>query len=339
MQKKEHKEGISSFLDDSSLDAYERENRVKNHGTVWVRRDLQRSPSSNPSAMGRDIFHQTRWLKAPSNLTLNNSNDGASTTPLGNQCLSTLIFKTITPCPIATGPTKKSVPIFLTSPLEVLKSCNKVSLEPSLLQAEQPQLSQPFLTAEVFQPSDHLHVPPLDPLQQVDACLVLRTPDLDAVLQGGLSRAEQRGRILSLDLLATLLWMQPRIRLPFWAASYPQVLLRRAALNPFIPQSVLILGIALAQVQDLALGLVEPHEVHTGPLLKPVQVPQDGIPPLKKELPETPHAVGISPSCLTVAGKYLTWDLGFKDQVDGLTPKQLSGTGTHAASPGINHHP
>ena len=30
-----------------------------------------------------------------------------------------------------------------------------------------------------------------------------------------------------------------------------------SAVNPFIPQAVLILGIALTQVQELALGLVE----------------------------------------------------------------------------------
>ncbi|KAK4828346.1 hypothetical protein QYF61_026007 [Mycteria americana] len=62
---------------------------------------------------------------------------------------------------------------------------------------------------------------------------------------------------------------------------YSQVLICRATLNPFIPQSVLILQIALAQVQDLALGLTELHEVHMGPLLKPVKVPLDGIPSLK----------------------------------------------------------
>ena len=62
---------------------------------------------------------------------------------------------------------------------------------------------------------------------------------------------------------------------------YLQVLLRRAALNLFIPQPVLILGVASTQVQDLALGLVEPHEVHTGPLLKLIQVPVDGISSLR----------------------------------------------------------
>ena len=33
-------------------------------------------------------------------------------------------------------------------------------------------------------------------------------------------------------------------------------------------------------VQDVALGFIEPHEVHLGPLLEPVQAPLDGIPAL-----------------------------------------------------------
>jgi len=41
-------------------------------------------------------------------------------------------------------------------PLQVLEGYYKVSPQPSLLRAEQPQLSQPFLTGEVLQPSDHL---------------------------------------------------------------------------------------------------------------------------------------------------------------------------------------
>lgn len=38
-----------------------------------------------------------------------------------------------------------------------------------------------------------------------------------------------------------------------------------------------MLGIAPAQVQDLALGLVELDEVRRGPALKPAQVPLDNI--------------------------------------------------------------
>lgn len=41
-----------------------------------------------------------------------------------------------------------------------------------------------------------------------------------------------------------------------------------------------ILGIALTQVRDLALGPVKLHEVHIDPPLKPVQVPLNGIPSL-----------------------------------------------------------
>jgi len=36
--------------------------------------------------MGRDIFHQTRLLKAPSNLALNTAREGAATASLGNLC-------------------------------------------------------------------------------------------------------------------------------------------------------------------------------------------------------------------------------------------------------------
>ena len=80
--------------------------------------------------MSRDIFKKSRLLRAQSKLTLNVSRDGACTTSLGIlcQCFTTLIvkknlpyiqskstlfqFKDIAPCPVATGPAKKFVPIF-----------------------------------------------------------------------------------------------------------------------------------------------------------------------------------------------------------------------------------
>jgi len=45
--------------------------------------------------MGRDTFHHTRLLKAPSNPALNTYRERAATTSLGNlcQCLTTLIIK------------------------------------------------------------------------------------------------------------------------------------------------------------------------------------------------------------------------------------------------------
>jgi len=57
---------------------------------------------------------------------------------------------------------------------------------------------------------------------------------------------------------------------------YPQVLLLRSALNLFSAQPVFVLRTAPTHVQDLALGHVELHEVHTCPPLKPVKVPLDG---------------------------------------------------------------
>ncbi|KAJ7411115.1 hypothetical protein BTVI_51132 [Pitangus sulphuratus] len=58
---------------------------------------------------------------------------------------------------------------------------------------------------------------------------------------------------------------------------HPLVLLSRASLDLVIPQPGLIPGVALTQVQHLALGLVKLHEIPMGPLLELVQVPLDVI--------------------------------------------------------------
>ena len=72
----------------------------------------------------------------------------------------------------------------------------------------------------------------------------------------------------------------------------------RAALNPFVLQLVLVMGVALTQVQDLAFGFVEPHEVYLGPLLMPVQVPLDDI--LSLWVSTEPHSLMTSPNLLRV---------------------------------------
>jgi len=151
--------------------------------------------------MGRDVFHLIRLLEAPSNLALNTAREGAARAALGSlfQCLTTLTVKdfflisklnlpsfSLKPSPLVLSLQAFVVPLQLSCrPLRVLEGCNKVSPEPSLLQAEQPQLSQPFLIAEVFQASNHLCGPPLAPLQQVRVFPVLRAPELDAGLQVG----------------------------------------------------------------------------------------------------------------------------------------------------------
>lgn len=55
----------------------------------------------------------------------------------------------------------------------------------------------------------------------------------------------------------------------------PQVFFLRSALNLFSAQLLFVLGVALTQLQGLALGLVELHEVCKEALPKPVKVPLD----------------------------------------------------------------
>jgi len=121
--------------------------------------------------MVRDPFHQPRVLQAPSNLALSTAREGAATASLGNlgQGLTTLRVKnfflisdlnlpsfSLQPSPLVLSlQTLVQAPLQLSQPLQALAGCSQVSSEPSPLQAEQPQLSQHFLTAEGFQPSDH----------------------------------------------------------------------------------------------------------------------------------------------------------------------------------------
>jgi len=138
--------------------------------------------------MGRDTFHQTRLLKAPANPALNTAREGAATASLGNlfQCFTTLTVKnfffvsnlnlpsfSLKPLPLVLSlhALVKCPPPALAGPLQVLEGSSEVSLKPSLPQPEQPQLSQPVLTGEVLQPSDHFGGPPLDLLQQLHVFL------------------------------------------------------------------------------------------------------------------------------------------------------------------------
>ena len=79
-------------------------------------------------------------------------------------------------------------------PLHVLEGCYKVSLETSLLQVEEPQLSQPVLIVEVLQLSDHPCGPPLDLLQQLHLLPTLGSPELDAVLQVASHKSRLEGQ-------------------------------------------------------------------------------------------------------------------------------------------------
>ena len=62
---------------------------------------------------------------------------------------------------------------------------------------------------------------------------------------------------------------------------HPHILLLRAALKLFSVQPVFALELTLNDVQNIALSLVELHEVRMGSPLKPVRVALDSIPSLQ----------------------------------------------------------
>ncbi|KAK4826416.1 hypothetical protein QYF61_008949 [Mycteria americana] len=71
----------------------------------------------------------------------------------------------------------------------------------------------------------------------------------------------------------------------------PQVLFCLAAFQPLFPKPVALHGVAVAQVQDLALGLVKPHTTGPSPLIQPVQDPLESLPTLKQI--NTPAQLGV----------------------------------------------
>ena len=61
-------------------------------------------------------------------------------------------FKTISPRPVTTCPSKKSFPSLSVGPLQVLEGCYKMPLGPSPLQAEEPQISRPMMRYQIVSP-------------------------------------------------------------------------------------------------------------------------------------------------------------------------------------------
>ncbi|KAK4816062.1 hypothetical protein QYF61_011070 [Mycteria americana] len=154
------------------------------------------------------------------------------------------------------------------------------------LYAEHDAIWHVLRPGEVFHPPDHFCGPPLDPLQQVHVFPVLRAPELDAVLQVGSHQSGGEGQNHLPGPAGHASFDAPQDAIDFLGCEctlpghvellinrHPQVLLLRAALNPFPSQPVFVLGIAPIHVQGLELGFVEPRE--------PVKVPVDVIPALQ----------------------------------------------------------
>ena len=111
---------------------------------AWIRRDLKDHgcPTLLPGRATNLPIYQPRLPRAPSNLALNTSRDGASTTSLGSQPIpaphnspckelppniqpksSVFQLKTIPPCPAVIYPLKEFTPFLFIGSLQVLKGC------------------------------------------------------------------------------------------------------------------------------------------------------------------------------------------------------------------------
>ncbi|KAK4822050.1 hypothetical protein QYF61_008859 [Mycteria americana] len=177
-------------------------------------------------------------------------------------------------------------------------------LSTTSFQAKQPQLPQPLLIRLLLQTLHQLRCPSLDTLQPLNVSLVVRGPKPNTVFEVRPQQCRVQGHdhfpspaghaifdtsqdaIGFLGHLGTLLaHIQAAVN------KHPQVLLCLAAFQPLFLKPVALHGVAVAQVQDLALGLVKPHTIGPSPSIQPVQVPLQSLPTLQQI--NTPTQLGV----------------------------------------------
>ncbi|KAK4815422.1 hypothetical protein QYF61_001410 [Mycteria americana] len=213
-------------------------------------------------------------------------------------------LEAISSCPITCYLGEETDPHLSTPSFQVAVESNKVSPQPPFLQAKQPQFPQPLLIRLVLQTLHQLRCPSLDTLHHLNVSLVVRGPNLNTVFEVRPHHCRVQGHnhfpspaghaifdtsqdaIGFLGRLGTLLaHIQPPVN------QHSQVLLCLAAFQPLFPKPVALHGVAVAQVQDLALGLVKPHTIGLGPSIQPVQVPLQSLPTLQQI--NTPTQLGV----------------------------------------------
>ncbi|KAK4822320.1 hypothetical protein QYF61_013019 [Mycteria americana] len=142
--------------------------------------------------------------------------------------------------------------------------------------AEQPQVPQPLPISLVLQTLPQLRCPSLDTLQPLNVSLGVRGP----------TQHSSQDAIGLLGHLSTLL-----AHIQVAVDQHPQVLLCWAAFQPLFPKPVALHGVAVTQVRDPALSLVEPHTTDLSPSIQPVQVPLQSLPALQQI--NTPTQLGV----------------------------------------------
>ncbi|PKU37700.1 hypothetical protein llap_11996 [Limosa lapponica baueri] len=195
-------------------------------------------------------------------------------------------FQAISSCPIACYLGKETNLHLSTTSSQVVVESYKVSPQPPFLQAKQTPV-----------PSAAPHkVCALDPSPALllsfghaaapQYLLVVRGSELNIIIevwphqcwvQGDNHYPSPAGHTISdtnqhaIGLLGHLGTLLARIKLT--VDQHPQVLFHRAAFQPLFPKPVALHGVVVTQVQDPALGLVEPHTIGFGPSIQSVQIP------------------------------------------------------------------
>ncbi|KAK4817079.1 hypothetical protein QYF61_027910, partial [Mycteria americana] len=199
-------------------------------------------------------------------------------------------LEAISSCPITCYLGEETDPTSLQPPFS-----NKVSPQPPFLQAEQPQFPQPLPISLVLQTLHQLRCPSLDTLQPLNVSLGVRGPTLNTVFEGHDHCPSPAGHAIfdtsqdAVGFLGHLGTLLAHIQVA--VNQHSQVLFRLAAFQPLFPKPVALHGVAVAQVQDLALGLVKPHTIDLSPSIQPVQVPLQSLPTLQQI--NTPTQLGV----------------------------------------------
>ncbi|KAK4818042.1 hypothetical protein QYF61_004569 [Mycteria americana] len=154
--------------------------------------------------------------------------------------------------------------------------------------------TDPHLSTTSFQ----LRCPSLDMLQHLNVSLVVGGPKLNTVfevrphqcrVQGHDHFPSPAGHAIfdtSQDAIGFLVHLGTLLaHIQLAVDQHPQVLVCLAAFQPLFPKPVALHGVVVAQVQDLALSLVESHTIDLGPSIQP------SLPTLKQI--HTPTQLGV----------------------------------------------